>query len=94
MTHMAETVGIRELQQNASKVVARAASGEAIDITDRGRPVARLVPLRGSPLEQLVVAGRMRPALHPMTELPPLVEVPPGSPAASQILAELRAGER
>lgn len=91
---MSEQVGIRELQQNASKVVARAARGEEIDITDRGRTVARLVPLRSSQFEQLADAGRLRPATHPMVKLPPLVEVPPGSPAASEILAELRADER
>lgn len=94
MTHMGEQVGIRELQQNASKVVARAARGEEIDITDRGRPVARLVPLRPGHLAQLADAGRLRPPTRPMTKLPPLVEVPPGSPTASEILAELRADER
>ncbi|MFN2486319.1 MAG: type II toxin-antitoxin system Phd/YefM family antitoxin [Acidimicrobiia bacterium] len=34
-------VGIRALKQNASAVVAEAASGELVTITDRGRPVAR-----------------------------------------------------
>ena len=37
-------VGVRALQQNASEVVKRAAAGEIIDITDRGRLVARMVP--------------------------------------------------
>lgn len=91
---MSEHVGIRELQQNASKVVARAARGEEIDITDRGRAVARLVPLRTSQFERLADAGRLRPATRPMAKLPPLVKVPPGSPTASEILAELRADER
>ena len=40
MKHMSE-VGIRALKQNASAVVAEAASGETVTITDRGRPVAR-----------------------------------------------------
>lgn len=39
-------VGIRELKQYASEVVARAEKGESIDITLRGRPVARLIPIR------------------------------------------------
>ncbi|MGI8757140.1 MAG: type II toxin-antitoxin system Phd/YefM family antitoxin, partial [Acidimicrobiales bacterium] len=39
---MDESVGIRELQQHASKVVARISAGEEIVITDRGRPVARM----------------------------------------------------
>lgn len=39
------SVGIRELRQNASVHVAAASGGERITITDRGRPVAALVPL-------------------------------------------------
>jgi prevent-host-death family protein len=91
---MGESVGIRELQQHASKVVARAAAGESVEITDRGRPVARLVPMHATPTEDLVASGRLRPARRPLDELPPLVEPPPGAPSASEILALLRAAER
>lgn len=41
MKHMSE-VGIRALKQNASTVVAEAAGGETVIITDRGRPPPRL----------------------------------------------------
>ena len=41
--HM-ETVGLRELRQNASELVRRAEEGEEITITVSGRPGARLVP--------------------------------------------------
>ncbi|NOX31973.1 MAG: type II toxin-antitoxin system prevent-host-death family antitoxin, partial [Actinobacteria bacterium] len=37
MKHTSE-VGIRALKQNASAVVAEAAAGETVTITDRGRP--------------------------------------------------------
>lgn len=94
MTHMGESVGIRELQQHASKVVARAVAGESVEITDRGRPVARLVPLHASPTGDLVASGRLRPARRPLVKLPPLVERSPGTPSASEILAELRERER
>ncbi len=40
-----ESVGIRELKQNASEVVARAEAGETITITVQGRPVAKIVPI-------------------------------------------------
>ncbi|MFP5486927.1 MAG: type II toxin-antitoxin system Phd/YefM family antitoxin [Acidimicrobiia bacterium] len=36
--------GIREVKSNLSDYVARAARGEEIVVTDRNRPVARLVP--------------------------------------------------
>ena len=39
------SVGLRELKQNPSEIVARAESGETIVITVQGRPAAQLVPL-------------------------------------------------
>lgn len=60
------TVGIRELKQNASAVVARAVEGDVMTITDRGRPVAFLSGITKSPLEQLVEAGEVElPATVP-----------------------------
>ena len=41
-----ETVGLRELRQNASDLVRRVEAGEEITITVSGRPSARLVPAR------------------------------------------------
>jgi prevent-host-death family protein len=59
-----ERIGIRELRQHASRWVAKAKAGTAIVITDRGQPVARLVPL--SPAEQtrdaLIADGLLQPA--------------------------------
>jgi prevent-host-death family protein len=40
-------VGIRELKAHLSEYVARAAGGEEVVVTDRSRPVARLVPFAG-----------------------------------------------
>lgn len=64
------SIGIRELKQNASAVVARAAAGELLLVTDRGRPVARLVPLGRSRVEEMVSAGIARPARRPLSEVP------------------------
>lgn len=55
-----ETVGIRALKQNASQVVVRAAAGEYLTVTDRGRPVALLTPVPSRRLDELVTAGRAR----------------------------------
>jgi prevent-host-death family protein len=68
------SVGIRALQQTASKVVARVEAGEALTVTDRGRPVARLVPIADSPLEQLMAAGAARPARLPWGDVPEPIE--------------------
>ncbi|MFM7245856.1 MAG: type II toxin-antitoxin system Phd/YefM family antitoxin, partial [Actinomycetota bacterium] len=42
---MADTIGVRELRQYASTYLARVKGGETITVTERGRPIARLVPL-------------------------------------------------
>ena len=40
-------VGVRELKQHLSEYLERASRGEAIRVTDRGRPLAMLGPLPG-----------------------------------------------
>ncbi len=89
MKHMPE-VGIRALKQNASAVVAEAASGETVTITDRGRPVARMTTIPKSRLRALIDSGRARPARRDPATLP----VPEKGPALSQALLEMRHDER
>lgn len=83
-------VGIRELRQHASRVVATAAAGEIITITDRGRAVARMTPVHGSPLQNLIDAGLARPAKHALHDL----AAPEGGPCLSDNLGHSRAAER
>ena len=51
------SISVGELRQNASKYLEDVAAGESIEITDRGRPVARLVPVSGDPWQDLINAG-------------------------------------
>lgn len=44
-----ERIGVRELRQQASRYLARVATGETFEVTDRGRPVAHLVPVPSEP---------------------------------------------
>lgn len=69
-----EEVGIRALKQNASQVVARVVAGEVITVTDRGRPVAQLLPLPDSNLDSLVASGVARPPKRTLSELPAPVD--------------------
>ena len=62
-------VGIRSLKRNASAVVADAAAGRIVTITDRGRPVAQLTPIPSSRLEALIAAGRARQARRNIADL-------------------------
>lgn len=56
-------IGIRELREDLSRAIRRVRGGEALEITDRGQPVARLVPIGPTvgPLSALVAEGRVRP---------------------------------
>lgn len=83
-------VGIRALKQNASAVVARAAAGESIVITDRGRPVAHLSAIEQATIDRLIAAGIARPPLRPLSELPPAA----GAGRLSEALRALRDEER
>ncbi|HEX5596293.1 MAG TPA: type II toxin-antitoxin system prevent-host-death family antitoxin [Micromonosporaceae bacterium] len=82
-----EQVAIRELNQNTSRVMARVRAGETVEVTDRGEPIARIVPITGagSVLARLVAQGR---AVAPTTTGP--LPVPPvfGDPSVD-VAAEL-----
>ena len=63
------TAGIREARQNLSALLEEVKKGREITITDRGRPVARLVPPpaaaeRGLP--NLAAFRRSMPRLSPL----------------------------
>ena len=95
LPHMArDQVGVRALQQNASEVVKRAAAGEIIDITDRGRLVARMVPAHLRGMEALRSAGLVRDATRSLADLPPPLPTAPGERTLGEILAEQREDER
>lgn len=67
-----ETIGLRELNQNPSRAVARVRAGESLLVTDRGRPVLRMVPEVEAPgvLSRLVADGTATaPAETGMPEL-------------------------
>ena len=87
-------IGIRELRQHASVYVDLAEKGYTVDITNRGRLVAQLVPVRepDSPLERLIAAGIIEPAEEAggVADLEPYPAPPAGQPAASEILAQMR----
>jgi prevent-host-death family protein len=87
-------IGIRELRQHASVYVDLAEKGYTVDITNRGRLVAQLVPVRepDSPLERLIAAGIIEPAEEAggVGDLDPYPAPPAGQATASEVLAQLR----
>src|SRR5580700_3865667 len=87
-------IGIRELRQHASVYVDLAEKGYTVDITNRGRLVAQLVPAfePGSPLERLIAAGVIEAAEEPggVGDIDPYPAPPAGQPTASEILSHMR----
>ena len=62
------TAGVREARQNLSALLDEVRKGREIVITERGRPVARLVPPdrpRGKGLPNLAAFRRSMPVLEP-----------------------------
>jgi prevent-host-death family protein len=87
-----KTIGVRELRQHASRYLKEVAAGESIEITDRGHPIARLVPTASDPWDDLINAGEVVKAARPMNtdDLKPAAY--PHS--ASETLGRLRHDER
>jgi prevent-host-death family protein len=79
-------------------VLKRVVDGEVIEVTDHGHPIARIVPLRPSLLDQLVLEGRATEATGDLLDLMDELGLPQPADAGlqlpSQALAELRADER
>jgi prevent-host-death family protein len=60
--HETREVGVRELRDHLSRFIDEVRAGQELIVTDRGRPVARIVRTSGdSGLEELIVAGVVTP---------------------------------
>ena len=88
-------IGVRQLQQNAAAAMRRVRRGEHIEVTDRGRPVAVLVPVAGgSVIDGLEAAGRLARAEIGLLELGPPLPPRRRTDTASRRLARMREDER
>lgn len=87
----ATQIGIRELRQHASIYVDLAEKGYTVDITNRGRLVAQLVPAKpNGPLERWIAAGLIEAAEEPggVADIEPYPSS--GGRTASEILRKAR----
>ncbi len=88
-------IGIRELRQQASRYLRDVQGGETIEVTDRGRPIAWLVPVpRDGVLAKLAAGGRLVAPCGDALELGPPLPPMAGVPLPSDALADARADER
>jgi prevent-host-death family protein len=90
-----KSIGVRELRQQASRYLREVEGGDAIEITDHGRPVARLVQIpRSTRVDALLVTGQLSPSAGDPLELGAPLEPKPGVPLPSVELAAMREHER
>ena len=86
-------IGVKELRDKFTKYLRLVKAGEEIIVTDRGRPVAVLSPLReGIPLEEKIEELARRGLVRPpkgRPQLPPPVKIE-GRPISHLIVEERR----
>ena len=88
-----ETIGVRELRQHASRYLARVEAGEELAVTNNGRLVARLIPVRAAERSRaaLIESGALIPARRPRNLLD-VNAIRPGDPERnlSDVLRKMR----
>jgi prevent-host-death family protein len=94
-----DSVTVSELNRQTARVLDRIKAGESLEISEYGRPVARLLPATpttGAPLlDRLIAQGRAVPAANPgpISPTPPR-DTPEEGVSLSAALAEMRDDER
>jgi prevent-host-death family protein len=94
-----DSVTVSELNRQTAKVLDRVKAGESLEISEYGRPVARITPAApttGSPLlDRLIAQGRAVPAANtgPIPPTPPRDDQD-AAVSLSAHLAETRDDER
>jgi prevent-host-death family protein len=84
-------VGIRELKNRLSYYLDRVRKGEVIEVTDRGKPLARIVPAGiDEGLVRLIGEGKVSWSGRRFTPPARRVRQLPGSPSMSDAIAEDR----
>lgn len=90
-----KAIGVRQLRQRASEYLREVERGRSIEVTARGRVVARLVPVRHAGLrDRLIAQGRLAAGTGDLLGLGPPLPPARGAPPPNELLARFRAGER
>jgi prevent-host-death family protein len=89
------SVSVTELNQQTAKVLERVKAGEALEIREHGRAIARIVPVlaNASIIDRLVSEGRAIAATNPAVLFMPVTNTP-GEASLSDALRHAREAER
>jgi prevent-host-death family protein len=88
-----EQIPIRTLDQDTAGVPARVEQGEIIEVTNRGNPIARIVPIAADKMADLITSGLVLPPTLTGPIPVPTVAAEPGVDAG-QLISTLRDEER
>jgi prevent-host-death family protein len=81
-------VGVRELRNNLSRYLDRIQRGEEVVVTDRGRAIARVLPVTGErTIDRLIREGKVTPAVRGERAVPKRVKA---KGTVSDLVAEQR----
>jgi prevent-host-death family protein len=83
-------VGVRQLRDHLSRYLEHVEGGSEVVVTDRGRPIARIVPVGETPLDRLAAAGLVRPPLRPKVDLSTVARVRPSRPVTPLVSDQRR----
>jgi prevent-host-death family protein len=87
-----EQIPIRTLNQDTAGVLARVERGEVVEVTNRGRAIARIVPISVDPLGDLIASGTVTP---PTISAPFVMPTAPSDGTeAGELISGLRDEER
>src|SRR5271167_2345353 len=84
-------ISVRELKGSLSRYLKRAAAGEDVTITSRGRPIARLVPAPPQSITEEPSAAEVRRRL---AAIPGIILAKPGKPKGSSQPTVVRKGQK
>jgi prevent-host-death family protein len=86
-------IGVRELKSRLSAHLGRVKAGETLVVTERGRPIAKLVPVEASalptPIARLLASGQATWSGQRVPSFDPL-PLTAGGPTAAEMISEDR----
>ena len=89
-----DTVGVRELKDNLSRYLAKVREGGEVVVTDHGRPVARVIGIKGRTssqrLAELIAAGQVTAATQPRQAAPRSTRLPGGATVSDRVKEQRR----
>lgn len=88
-----EQIPIRTLNQNTAGVLELVERGETVEITNRGKPIARIVPVVEGELDDLIAAGVVTPPTIAGPISMPRAKAEPGADAG-ELVSTMRDEER